>query len=142
MQKNFPSRKHTLWVISSLYLLSKKSENEVEQRLLKALAEKTAKLIFEKPTGYIDSCEEFHLYLDVLLLVGDKDRALDALIHQDADRFVDADADLLLRKLELLASCARWDSLFTFSLSLFQTGNTDWKVCKALLDSASNDDSK
>lgn len=142
LQKNFPSRKHTLWVISSLYLLSKKSENEVEQRLLKALAEKTAKLIFEKPTGYIDSCEEFHLYLDVLLLVEDKDRALDALIHQDADRFVDADADLLLRKLELLASCARWDSLFTFSLSLFQTGNTDWKVCKALLDSASNDDSK
>ncbi|EPY49207.1 NatB N-acetyltransferase complex non catalytic subunit Arm1 [Schizosaccharomyces cryophilus OY26] len=142
LQKLFPSRKHTLWVLSSLYLLCKRSENEMEQRLLKALAEKTASITFSAPSGHIDSCEECHLYLDILSLVGKKSDAVELLLNEETQKFVEADADLLLRKLQLLADCESWDTLFSVASTYFQNGNIDWKICKALLECSLHDSQK
>ncbi|EPX72272.1 NatB N-acetyltransferase complex non catalytic subunit Arm1 [Schizosaccharomyces octosporus yFS286] len=142
LQKLFPSRKHTLWVLSSLYMLCKRSENEMEKRLLKALAEKTAGITFSEPSGHIDSCEECHLYLDILSLVEKKSDALELLLDEKTQKFVEADADLLLRKLQLLADCERWDTLFSVASKCFESGNIDWKVCKALLDCSLHDKQK
>ncbi|WBW70973.1 NatB N-acetyltransferase complex regulatory subunit Naa25 [Schizosaccharomyces osmophilus] len=143
LQKLFPSRQHTMWVLSSLYMLCKRSENELEKRLLKALAEKTASITFSEPSGRIDSCEQCHLFLDILTLVEKKNDAVELLLDEKTQKFIEADADLLLRKLQLLADCERWDTLFSVASKCFQDdGNIDWKVCKALLDCSTHDKQK
>ncbi|KAK9767724.1 mitochondrial distribution and morphology, variant 2 [Basidiobolus ranarum] len=121
LHKTFKHNKYLFWTVMSLILQAK--DNESQRALFNTLSERMMKKAAEE--GRLETTEDVHLYLAVLLSQG-KDADALGVIEGDLGSRCKADMELHRIKLELLAKLNKWEQIIDISKKKLIENYDDW----------------